>query len=42
MGKAVETKVKRDETSLSKKVVKNRKVQGELKNWMTILSTILY
>ena len=33
---SLETKVNRDETSLSNKVVKNRKVRGELKNWMTI------
>ena len=36
MGKAVKTKVKRNKTSLSKKVVKNRNVRGEIKNWMTI------
>ena len=36
MGKAVKTKVKRNKRSLSKTVVKNRRVRGKLKNWMTI------
>ena len=42
MGKAVKTKVKCEETSLSKKVVKNRKVRGKLKSWMTIRTILIY
>ena len=34
--KAVKTKVKRNKTSLSKTVVKNRRVREKLKNRMTI------